>query len=189
MPASPPELPSLSSDYFQFFDLPRRLVIDLEELQRRFYTLSRQLHPDRFQRRSAGELQYSVDASALLNDAYRALRDPVKRAEYLLKQEGFDIGEQRSKDVPPELLEEVFELNMALEELRHGDESARPQLTEAREKFVSMLSGTDSRLNELFTAHDEGGDKDTLARIRGVLNRRRYIQNLLRDVDAALGKS
>ena len=42
----------------------------------------------------------------------------MKRAEYLLTEEGFPIGEQRSKDVPPELLEEVFELNMVLEELR-----------------------------------------------------------------------
>ena len=53
---------------------------------------------------------------AILNDGYRVLRDPIKRAEYLLAQEGFDIGEQRSKNVPPELLEEVFELNMLLEE-------------------------------------------------------------------------
>ncbi len=81
------------------------------------------------------ERQRALDMSSALNDAYRTLRDPIKRAQYLLSLEGFDIGEQRSKDVPPELLEEVFELNMALEEMRGGDDSARPQLEQAREEF------------------------------------------------------
>ena len=58
--------------------------------------------------------------SSALNDAYRTLKDPVRRAEYILSTEGFDIGEQRSKDVPPELLEEVFELNESLDELREA---------------------------------------------------------------------
>ena len=62
------------------------------------------------------EREYALEVTAILNDAYRTLRDPIARALYLLKLEGFDIGEQSTKDVPPELLEEVFELNMALEE-------------------------------------------------------------------------
>src|SRR5690349_213398 len=120
--SSPGEgLPSLTADFFQFFGIERKLQIDTDDLQKRFYARSRQLHPDRFTRKSPEEQQYSLDATSLLNDAYRVLRDPMQRAEYVLKQEGFDIGEQRSKDVPPELLEEVFELNMALEEMREGD--------------------------------------------------------------------
>src|SRR3954462_14290203 len=106
-------LPSLSSDYFQFFGIEPKLVLDTDALQKRFYELSRLLHPDRYSKKSPEEQQYSLDATALLNDAYRVLRDPLQRAEYVLKQAGFEIGEQRSKDVPPELLEEVFELNMA----------------------------------------------------------------------------
>ena len=73
----------------------------------------------------------------MLNDAFRTLRDPIPRAEYFLKQRGIEL----SKDVPPELLEEVFELNMALEELRGGDESARPQLDAARERFDRNAGG------------------------------------------------
>ena len=72
--------------------------------------------------------QHALDATARLNDAYRTLRDPMGRAMYLLKLEGFDVGEQGGKDVPPELLEEVFELNMALEEIRDG---SRPEALEA----------------------------------------------------------
>jgi molecular chaperone HscB len=172
--------PSLTSDYFAFFSLPRSLSIDTAVLQKKFYELSRQLHPDRYAGRPADEQQYALDATALLNDAYRVLREPVSRAEYLLKLEGFDIGEQRSKDVPPELLEEVFELNMMLEGAPDRDE-----LEPARDRFNQMLAEVDAELAAEFTAFDSG-DREALGRIRHLLNRRRYIQNLVRDVNRAL---
>lgn len=178
--------PSITADYFTFFSLPRKLSLDSAALQKRFYELSRQLHPDRFSGRSAQEQQYALDATALLNDAYRILRDPVARAEYLLKLEGFDIGEQRSKDVPPELLEEVFELNMMLEELRGGDESTRPQLEQERNRFLDLLRAVDDDLAKASNRFDEAGDAASLNVVRGVLNRRRYIRNLVREVERAL---
>src|SRR5271154_4153529 len=143
-----------SRDYFEFFGLDRKLVINLDELQQRFYQLSRQWHPDRFSRRPLEEQNHSLEATSLLNDGYRTLKDPMKRAEYLLTQEGFPIGEQRSKDVPPELLEEVFELNMMLEELKSGEESARPQLDQSRRHFLALREGVDHDLLREFQHHD-----------------------------------
>jgi molecular chaperone HscB len=175
--------------YFRFFGLEEHLTLDLAGLQKRFYELSRRLHPDRFGRRPAREQAYSVEATSILNDGYRILRDPVKRAEYVLKLHGFDIGEQRSRDVPPELLEEVFELNMALEELRGGDDSVRPQLEAAREHFGSLLNDVDRKLVEEFGRYDRTRERDVLAAIRGVLNRRRYIQNLVNEVEKELAGS
>ena len=175
--------------YFEFFGLEPRLALDTKTLETRFYELSRQLHPDRYGRRPEQERQYSLEATAILNDAWRVLRDPVERAEYVLDQSGFHIAEQRSADVPPELLEEVFELNMALEELREGDASARPHLEEARGRFVSMQDAIDAELGRLFAQHDrapESEKRGVLTEIRGVLNRRRYIQNLIRDVEKEL---
>jgi molecular chaperone HscB len=169
--------------FFALFGLDEELALDTEDLQRRFYELSRKLHPDLFTRKSEQERQNSLDASAVLNDGYRTLRDPVKRAEYVLKQHGFDIGEQRSKDVPPELLEEVFELNMALEEIRGGDDSMRPQLDEAREKFTQMLGDTDRELQTEFEQYDASHNREVLTRIRQILNRRRYISNLVNEVE------
>ena len=174
---------SLSQDYFSFFGIPRKLSVDTSDLQSRFYSLSRQFHPDRFARGTPADQQYALDATALLNDAYRVLRDPIQRAEYLLTQEGFDIGEQRSKNVPPELLEEVFELNMLLEETPERDELER-----ARTKFQSMQAETDEELSSLFERYDASEDRTVLQGIRGVLNRRRYIQNLVRDVEKALAQ-
>ena len=177
---------TLPADYFELFGIARGLDLDEASLQRRFYEFSRQFHPDRYASASPSEQQYALDATAQINDAWRALRDPVRRAEYLLKLEGFDIGEQRSKDVPPKLLEEVFELNMMLEELREGDESTRPRLEEERTRFNQMLADIDGDLRNEFRQYDKEKDREVLSRIRGILNRRRYIQNLIRDVESAL---
>jgi molecular chaperone HscB len=186
-------MPTLSKNFYEFFGLEQKLVLNKDALQKRFYELSRQWHPDRFSRKSAGEQAEALEATAILNDGYRTLRDPVKRAEYLLTEEGFPIGEQRSRDVPPELLEEVFELNMMLEELKGGDEEARPQLERAGENFVRLRAAIDRELETLFSKYDAAEPqsetaKQALHEIRGVLNRRRYIENLIRDVDRALNR-
>jgi len=174
------------SDYYELFGIPRGLSLSLDDLQKRFYELSRQLHPDRFMQKPEAERQRALDMSSALNDAYRTLKDPIKRAQYLLALEGFDVGEQRSKDVPPELLEEVFELNMALEEMRGGDDSARPQLEQAEKNFGEMLAASDRELAVLFSKYDASGSRDVLAEIRNVLNRRKYIQNLVSEVEKTL---
>lgn len=168
--------------YYEALGLEPKLALDLEDLQKRFYERSRKWHPDRFSRASNPERQQALDMTAMLNDAFRILRNPVPRAEYFLSERGIQL----SKDVPPELLEEVFELNMALEEIRGGDESARPQLDSARERFAAMQAEIDSGLANLFARHDAEGEAGTLDEIAASLNRRRYISNLLRDVDKEL---
>jgi molecular chaperone HscB len=161
--------------FYDAFDLEPALSLDPEDLKRRFYERSRQWHPDKFSRASAAEQEKALEMTAVLNDAFRTLRDPVSRAEYFLKEKGFEL----SKEAPPELLEEVFELNMALEELGEGDDSARPQLVEARNRFVAMRDSIDM---ELATAGDHGD----LEQVRALLNRRRYVRNLIREVENVL---
>jgi molecular chaperone HscB len=148
--------------FYEAFGLEPALVLDAEDLKKRFYERSRQWHPDRFSRASAEEQQKALDMTSTLNDAFRTLRDPVARAEYFLKEHGIEL----SKEAPPELLEEVFELNMALEELRDGDESTRPQLIAAKERFIAMRDSIDASLPA--TAD--------LEEVRALLNRRRYIR-------------
>lgn len=171
-------------DYFEVFGLERKLEIDTAALQDRFYKLSREFHPDRFTLRPPADQQNALEMTSLLNDGLRVLRDPVRRAEYVLSQRGFDISTQRTKDVPPELLEEVFELNMALEESDKG------QLDQFRSRFQSMLAGIDGGLAKLFAAHDavtgdEKAQAVALNDIRAVLNRRRYIENLVQKIEAS----
>ena len=173
------------SDYFEILGLTEGLRLDAKDLQTRFYKYSREYHPDRCARGSGEQKAFALEATAILNDAFRTLREPVSRAEYVMRKHGLDIGEQRTKDVPPELLEEVFDLNMALEELKAGDEDARGPLAESLEKFKRMRGGIDGELDVLFGAFD-GGDKSALTSIRGVLNRRRYITNLIREANVYL---
>jgi molecular chaperone HscB len=166
-------------EYFAFFEVPPQLALDEKDLQQRFYALSRKLHPDLFSRKSPQEAEYALDATAVLNDAYRTLRDPISRAQYVLKLEGFDVGEQSTKDVPPELLEEVFELNMALEEANMGDPEAMDQVAGMRIRFEAMLIQTDAAVAKVSAAWDATHTREQLSELRGLLNRRKYITNLI----------
>ncbi len=196
-------------DYFTLFSLPQHLHIDLAALEKTFYAQSRKLHPDRFASRPPEEQQAALAASSRLNDAYRTLRDPILRTEYLLSLQGIQLQEQsraatdaaraagteKKQVAPPDLLEEAFELNMALEELKMSgdDPDARAQLESSRTRFTAMLSQTQQELEALWTAWDNALDAANPAAQQAstqamvaLLNRRSYIRNLVRDVNAAL---
>ena len=193
-----------SASYFDVFGLPRKLNIDAAALEREFYRLSRRLHPDIFARAGEREQEWSLANSSLLNDAYRTLKNPISRTEYLLKLEGMQIGEEaqeRKQDrVPADLLEEVFELNMQLEEMRanrkigEDDPQLRAELSAAKTMFDTRLSETDASLYSIWNAWDaanedaEESHEDLLKEeLVALLDRRRYIRNLVRDVNEALG--
>lgn len=185
---APNEPAKLPENYYAAFGIAPHLALDVETLQRRFYDSSRAFHPDRFARKSPAEQQYALDFTSLLNDAWRTLRDPALRAEYFLGLAGLPVAEQRSKNVPPELLEEVFELNMALEEAKLGDQEARQTVTAALVRFQGLLADLDQQRDALFAAIDaaEGPNRATqLDALRALLNRRKYLLNLIRDASAA----
>jgi molecular chaperone HscB len=168
--------------FYEALDLVPRLALDLDDVKHRFYERSRQWHPDRFSLAGQEARDIALEMSSVLNDAFRTLRDPVTRAEYFLEERGI----APSKTPPPELLEEVFELNMALEELREGDDSARPRLLEAQTRFLEMRKQIDVSLEELFRAYDDSGNQPILGEIRRTLDRRRYVSNLVSEVQKEL---
>jgi molecular chaperone HscB len=195
-------------DYFSLFSLPQHLHLDLAALEKTFYAQSRKLHPDRFAAKPTAEQQTALAASSQLNDAYRTLRDPILRTEYLLSLQGIQLEEQsraatdlakatgtaKKQVAPPDLLEEAFELNMALEEMKMDpDPNVRADLETARVKFTAMLAETQQQLESLWTAWDTAVDADdapakssAIQAMVALLNRRSYIRNLVRDVNAAL---
>lgn len=172
--------------FYEALGLEPMLSLDAQDLQKRFYERSRQWHPDRFARASGAEQQKALDMTAVLNDAFRTLRDPVARAGYFLEEHKV----ASSKHPPAELLEEVFEMNMALDELRSGDESVRPQLEHARDRFLKLRDEIDHGLSALFIQYDKSlhanPDESLLLAVRGVLDRRQYVSNLIRDVEKEL---
>jgi molecular chaperone HscB len=101
----------------------------------------------------------------------------------MLKRQGLELAD--SKQMPPELLSQVFELNEALEEARNGGEKARPQLEAEGRRFLSLLGDADATLDRLCLRYDEG-DGAALSEICAVLTRRRYIANLLAQTERSL---
>jgi molecular chaperone HscB len=202
-----------NQDFFTFFTLPRKLTLDVPALEKQFYILSRKLHPDRFAAKPAAEQEAALAQSSLLNDAYRTLKDPILRTQYLLSLEGVELEEQskaateaartsgvaKKQIVPPDLLEEAFELNMQLEEMRmakkmgEDDPQLRKDLLTAKQTFDAKMAETHANLEQLWTQWDASIDtndntakdaaKDALV---ALLNRRSYLRNLVRDVNEAL---
>jgi len=202
--------PPPGGDFFSVFGLEPRLNLDLLALETEFHRLSRKVHPDRFARAGENEREWSLADTALLNDAYRTLKEPIHRTEYLLKLEGAEIGEEHAgkepgnarkgqKDpsrVPADLLEEVFELNMQLEEMRmarkmgESDPALQADLEQAKKKFEGLLGDVDDDLHGQWQVWDEGDAAVRLAAqttMVALLDRRRYLSNLVRDVTDTLG--
>ncbi len=200
-------------DFFAVFELPQKLRLDTPALEKQFYVLSRRLHPDRFVNKPAEEQEDALRQSSRLNDAYRTLRDPVQRTQHLLALQGIEMeeqskaatdaartsGEEKKQAVPPELLEEVFELNMQLTEMRaarqmgEDDPQLRKDLEAAKRSFDAKMDETQTELEGRWTEWDTATDRADAAgkeRVKeamvALLNRRRYLRNLVRDVNDAL---
>ena len=205
--------PPVPADYFTFFGFPRKLSLDLAALEREFYDLSRKLHPDLYARADKREQEWSLEQSSLLNDAYRTLKDPILRTQYLLRLEGVELEEQsknatekaratgeiKKQVVPADLLEEVFELNMQLEELRAqkklGEDdpalieeigNAKLELEQKHEALLDELKGEWKRWDKLIDEETEEDRRRVRDKMVDLLNRRNYLRNLVRDVNEVL---
>ncbi len=194
-------------DYFAFLDMPRKLNLDVGELEQRFRALSRRFHPDYFYNAPLAERRASLERSSYLNDAYRTLRQPVARIEYLLELEGMAAGSAERSGaapqggaVPPALLEEVFALNEELDEVRALREAGAPEsawkgrLQRARQPIDAKRAEHEEHLEELSAKWDalvdsHGSDGDRLAVLTALHQRmleRNYINNLLAGIEREL---
>jgi molecular chaperone HscB len=200
--------PPQHAGYFAMFGLPVKLDLDAHALEKQFYRYSRKLHPDVHARASVEEQEWSLTQASLLNDAYRTLKNPLERTKYLLQLEGVEFEDPRGQGnvnpskVPADLLEEVFELNMQLEELRQNqklgedDPQLRRDLEGAKTHFAAQLSALDEQVRSQWSAWDAAWEQSNEASktaakeaMTALLQRRSYLQNLVRDVDQTLGES
>jgi molecular chaperone HscB len=188
-------------DYFEVFGLPRRLGIDVAQLQRTFYDLSRQGHPDFHQAASPERQAEILESSARLNAAYRVLRDPIARIEYLVRlEEGRDTKEGAAvkPKAPPELLEEMFEIQEALQEARASaqagglDPTARETLAGQRDRLLARYRDEEARLRGPLSEAWDGADPvaraGVLAGFKEALATRAYLRTVLDDIDESLGE-
>jgi molecular chaperone HscB len=190
------------ADFFSFLGLPRKLRIDMSDLEQRYRALSRQFHPDYFYNAAPAERRAALEKSSYLNDAYRTLKSPVPRIEYLLKLEGLEqaAGGNRQAGPPQSLLEEVFALNEELDEVREQKASGAPadawraRLDRARQPIEAKRVEHEAQLQELADRWDAVGDNDAvngdrravLEALRDRVLERNYINNLLAGIEREL---
>src|SRR6188474_749140 len=184
-------------DYFSFLGVPRKLTLDAADLERRFRELSRKFHPDYYYNATPTERLASLERSSYLNDAYRALRNPISRIEHLLAIEGLPSAksEDGTAKVPPGLLEQVFELNEQLDEIREsresgGDPAALRERLESARKPIDLKREEHEREVEALSAQwdrqamvSPAEKRATLDALRERLLERNYINNLLASID------
>jgi molecular chaperone HscB len=190
---------SRETDYFACFGLPRTLDIDLADLERRFYDLSRKVHPDYFQQKSETEKTISLETSAALNTAYRTLRDPVERAAYLVRLEEGAAKTIPTK-APSDLFEEILELQEVLEEFKQVKSLETPEAARLRGRLVdekhrleSRMKDLDGRLSARFKEWDglvnrkQAADKPAvLNAIKEILANRSYLETVLEGIEQEL---
>jgi molecular chaperone HscB len=197
------EAPSArSAEFFSFLGLSRKLNVDMPDLEQRYRALSRQFHPDYFYNAPPAERRASLERSSYLNDAYRTLRHPAARIEYLLKLEGFGGKgpDEATRHVPPALLEEVFALNEELDEIRAMREGgAAPEqwtvrLERARQPIEAKRADHEAQLERLTLEWDAAIDRHAseaerqhiLQALRERVLERNYINNLLAGIEREL---
>jgi molecular chaperone HscB len=173
-------------DYFAFFGLPRKLHVDAADLERRFRDLSRQFHPDYFYNATAAERRASLERSSYLNDAYRVLKHPAARVDYLLEVEGMAAKgpQEASKAVPPALLEEVFATE---EQWKSRLDRARAPIDAKRAEHEKQLRELSARWDALVDANAPDADRrEALTALRDRVLERNYISNLLASIEREL---
>lgn len=157
--------PPVEIDHFRRFDLETTFDLRREEVERRYFTLQRQIHPDRFAAKSAKERLYSVQHAAALNRSFSDLKDPLLRAEYLLRLKGRRVAGGGAETVAdPELLLEAMALR---EELADAENTAA--VTALAAKAEKAIGGILAALSEAFI-------RDDLDAVAGLVLRLRYMR-------------
>ena len=190
-------------DYFTCMGFPRRLTIDQRQLETKYYELSRAFHPDFFQNKSAEEQTISLGNSAMLNTAYRTLRDPIQRAEYLLDLEAGAVKDIRTSP-PADLFEEILELQDTLDEYRAADRASGAAATLCSKLQTERMTlerrqrDMETALQQLFTQWDALQDRGEatdqaraerdriLKHMRDILSNRTYVKNIVNDLVATI---
>lgn len=185
-------------DYFGLFQIPQKLLVDESELTRRFYELSRKFHPDYYQERSEADQKMSLEISSAINQAYQTLKDPLKRAEYVLMSNGVLVKDQKvTHQFPPHLKAVIFEVQEKVfnfDEAKAGLDDARLKkietaLKEAHRTLSESQHSLPERLHQLFQAWDADPKREYLEKMLDLLNEANYLRSTIREIEKRIQPS
>jgi molecular chaperone HscB len=160
--------PPAAIDHFARLDLSPRFDVDAKELDRRYFALQRQLHPDRFASKSARERAVSQNQAVALNEAYETLKDPLSRAEYMLKLRGVDVN--------PDGCNTVRDPTLLMEQMEHREALAEAATREAVDAIASRTRG---ELERGFSAIAKAFGANDLEQAEVEITRLKYLSKLL----------
>lgn len=175
-----------TATHFDVFGLPAAYDVDLPALEKQFRDLSLQLHPDRFAQADARERRLSLEQTTALNEAYKTLKDPVRRAFYLLKLNGVDLDREDAgaqKDMPLEFLEEVLDLREALDVAMEAKDVARAQAM-AEDVTARRKQALAEATEQLRALQGSPGEPAAVKKASHALGRVRYFTRFLEQVEA-----
>jgi molecular chaperone HscB len=179
-----------TESYFEILGYDREsLVVNLADLERRFFDLSKKFHPDRFASKSALEVQVSQDRSSAINNAYRTLKNPISRAKYFVEKELGSI-EEKSATVPMDMADLFFEVQDVLDTIRESNgnppENAVKEVEKAEAELIEKVKELEKSLELTFSEYDAAPDPKTMEKIKAILSERSYIKSFLRQVDSVM---
>lgn len=162
-------------DPFATLGLPRRFDLDLPAVEKTHRELSRALHPDKFVSAGASERRAALSKAVEVNEAWRVVRDPIRRAEALLALSGVAVGEERAGATAPEFLMEMLEQREALAEAKQAKDLARVH---------AMAKVIEERSREAEASLGEGFARGEAASLVGKLGELRFYRRFLDEVSA-----
>jgi molecular chaperone HscB len=104
------------NNYFDLFDLPHKFTIHIDKLDEQYHKVQAEVHPDRFASANESDRRRAIQYSAMVNDAYETLKSPIKRAIYLLQEQGIEFNDEETTNLSAGFLMEQIELREKLEE-------------------------------------------------------------------------
>lgn len=166
-------------DPFEILGAPRRFDLDLAVIEKTHRELSRALHPDRFSQAGASERRAALEKAATVNEAFRVLRDPIKRAEALFRLAGWSVDEGSAPKASGEFLMDMMEQREELAEARAKKDLAKVRaLGERMRARVARVEG------ELTRAFGGDGGRESVGTSLHLLGELRFYKRFLSEVAA-----
>lgn len=165
-------------DYFEFYKLPVSFNPDAQLVKQQFYALSKKYHPDFYINESAEKQEEVLELSTLNNKAYQVLSDPQKRLHYILELKGI-LAEGENYSLPQDFLMEMMDVNEALMELQFEPDMVK--LEEIKKEIDIIDDSMQQELDRLivaFDTHNKGTEATTLAAIKDLYYRKKYLNRI-----------